>query len=136
MTFLPKTFTKPSLMEWDGNKITDHNRAELGVTVDRIEEATRMANGTMRKFIVADKRTFSVGWTDLPQSADFTVDGFWGKNEIENWYNTTPGSFVLTLHYGDGTVKTYTVFMNKFDASISKRGAYDFWKLDIELDEL
>lgn len=130
------SFEKPSLMTWDDHEITDHNRGPLSISVDRIEEPTRMANGTMRKYIVADKRTFSVDWSDLPQSASLTVDGFWGKNEIETWYNTTPGAFQLKLFYGDGTTNIYTVFMNKFSAEISKRGAFDFWKVSVELDEV
>lgn len=130
------TFIKPALMTWDGHAVTDHNRSPLSVTVDRIEEPTRMANGTMRKFIVADKRTFSTDWTDVPQSAALTVDGFWGKNEIENWYNVTPGAFQLIIHYGDGTVGEYTVFLSKFSCDISKRGSFDFWKVSVEMQEV
>lgn len=136
MSFTPRTFAKPQLMTWGNNKITDHNRSELGVSVERIEEATRMANGLLRKYIVADKRSFSVSWDDLPQSKDFTVDGFWGKNEIENWYNTVPGDFQLKLFYGDGTTAVYVVMMTKFSADLSKRGTYDFWNVNVELTEV
>jgi hypothetical protein len=127
---------KPSLMEWNANKISDHNRSDLSVKIERIEEKNRMANGTMRKYIIADKRTFSVSWNDLPQSAGFTVDGFWGKNEMEDFYNTNPGAFPLKLHFGDGTTKTYTVMLSSFGADLSKRGAYDFWKVSAELEEV
>lgn len=136
MAIPPRTFAKPSLMEWAGNKISDHNRSELQVDVERIEEAVRMANGTRRTYIIADKRTFSVSWEDLPHSSSFTVDGFWGKNEIENWYNTVPGSFALRLQFGDGTEKTYTVMMTEFSAELSKRGFYDFWNVSVELTEV
>lgn len=136
MTLQPRHFAKPSLMEWDGNKISDHNRSELSIDIERIEEKNRMANGTMRKYIVADKRTFSVSWDDLPHSAGFTVDGFWGKREMENFYNTIPGAFTLTLHYGDGVEEKYVVMMSKFSADISKRGLYDFWKVSVELEEV
>lgn len=135
------TFSKPSLMIWTGadgvdHNISDHNRSPLAVAVNRIEEAVRMANGTRRTYIIADKRTFSTDWTDLPQSAAFTVDGFWGKNEIENWYNTQTAPFTLRLLYGDGTATVNTVFMTKFQADISKRGAFDFWKVSVELEEM
>lgn len=130
------TFALPSLMTWDGNKITDHNRAALSIAVNRISEDTRMANGTMRRYIVADKRTFSTGWSDLPQSANLTVDGFWGKNEMESYYNNQTAPFTLAIHYGDGTVADYSVYIAKFSAEISKRGAFDFWKVDVELDEV
>lgn len=136
MPFTPRVFAKPSLMEWDGNKISDHNRGELSVEVERIQEPTRMANGTLRKYIIADKRTFSVSWDGLPHDAGFTVDGFWGKNEIEEWYNTVPGQFVLTLHYGDGTSETVNVMMSEYSADLGKRGAYDFWNVSVRLEEV
>lgn len=136
MSFTPRVFSKPSLMEWAGHKITDHNRSDLHVSTERIEESTRMANGTLRKYIIADKRTFSVSWQDVPQSAGFTVDGFWGKNEMEAFWNTTPGAFTLRLNYGDGTHLDITVMMSQFDATISKRGAYDFWNVDVEFEEV
>lgn len=133
---MTRTFAKPQIMTWDDNKITDHNRDALQVDVTRIEEMTRMANGTARKFVIADKRTFSTSWDNLPHSAAHTVDGFWGKNEMENWYNTKSGAFTLKLFYGDGTVGTYTVMMNKFSSTLSKRGAYDLWKVSVELIEV
>lgn len=133
---MTRQFIKPALMTWGGEKITDHNRSPLSVSVTRIEEATRMANGTMRKYVVADKRTFGTDWTDLPQSAQYTVDGFWGKNEIESWYNSTPGSFTLKIFYGDGTIGTFTVFLSKYNAEISKRGTFDFWKVSVEMEEV
>lgn len=130
------TFAKAQLMTWNGNKVTDHNRSDLSVSVERIEDSQRMANGTMRKYVVADKRTFSTSWDNLPHNAMNTVDGFWGKREMENFYNTTPGAFTLVVTWGDGTTETRTVMMTKFDASISKRGAYDFWKVTVELQEV
>jgi hypothetical protein len=133
---MTRTFAKPQIMTWDGNKITDHNRDSLQVEVTRIEEMTRMANGTARKFVIADKRTFSTSWDNLPHSAAYTVDGFWGKNEMENWYNTKSGAFTLKLFYGDGTTGTYTVMMSKFSSTLSKRGTYDLWKVSVELIEV
>jgi hypothetical protein len=136
MAFLPRVFEKPQLMTWNNNKITDHNRSELSVDVERIEEKARMANGTMRKYIVADKRTFSCSWDDLPHSKDFTVDGFWGKREIEKFYNDFAGGFTLRIYNGDGKVDTFTVMMSDFSAELSKRGAYDFWSVSVEMEEV
>lgn len=133
---MTRTFALPALMKWNENKISDHNRAPVTVNLDRIEEKTRMANGTMRKFVIADKRTFATSWTDLPEVAAKTVDGFWGKREIETFYNATAGAFTLHLTMGDGSVETYTVMFSKFDAEISKRGAFDFWKVSVEMEEV
>ena len=136
MGFTPRVFFKPSLMQWGGNNITDHNRSELGVDVERIQEKQRMANGTMRKYVIADKRTFSCSWDELPHSADFTVDGFWGKREMEEFYNENAGEFTLKIRHGDGTEDTYLVMFSSFNAEISKRGAYDFWSVSVELEEV
>jgi hypothetical protein len=95
-----------------------------------------MANGTMRKFVIADKRTFTTSWADVPEVAAKTVDGFWGKREIETFYNGHAGVFTLTLNMGDGVVETYSVMFSKFSAEISKRGAFDFWKVDVEMEEV
>lgn len=130
------TFLKPQLMKWGPDKITDHNRSDLSVDVERIETSHRMANGTRRSYIIADKRTFSCSWDDLPHSAEFTVDGFWGGREIENFYNAQTQPFDLVLTNGDGTTNTYKVVMTEFSKSIKKRGRYDFWDVDITLEEV
>jgi hypothetical protein len=131
-----RTFSKGALMQWDGNKITDHNRSELSVDYDRIENSKRMANGTMRKYVVADKRKFSVSWNDLPHTSDYTVDGFWGGEDIEEWYQTHPGAFVLRLTNGDGTQLNVTVMITSFNKSITKRGKFDFWDVDVDMEEV
>lgn len=70
------TFARPRLLRFNTNAVTDHNRSELGIDPERIESRKRMANGTMRKYFVADKHTFTVSWNDIPHLASQTVDGF------------------------------------------------------------
>lgn len=131
----PVKFGKNAIMEWNDNKITDHNRSDVQVSVERIENTKRMANGTMRKYVVADKRSFTVSWNDLPHTAAWAVDGYWAGKEIEAFYNTNTGPFQLRLTNGDGTTNLYTVFMSRFSKNITKRGAYDFWNVEVELVE-
>lgn len=133
---MPRVFPKGALMQWDGNSVTDHNRSELEVDVQRIETAKRMANGTLRKYVVADKRTFSVSWDDLPNSATYTVDGFWGGKEIEDFYNRNAGSFPLRITNGDGTSETFLVMITDFGKSLNRRGKFDFWNVNIEMEEV
>lgn len=130
------TFARPRLMRWNNNAITDHNRSALEIAVERIESKQRMANGTMRKYIVADKRTFTVSWEMIPATNAKTVDGFWGGASIENFYNTVPGSFTLELTDGAGAVTTYTVMFSEFSKTIEKRGSVDFWNIDVTLEEV
>lgn len=130
------TFARPRLMRWSNNAITDHNRSALEVSVERIESKQRMANGTMRKYVIADKRTFSCSWEMLPATTAKTVDGFWGGTAIETFYNSTTGSFTLELTDGGGAVTTYTVMFTEFSKEIVKRGSVDLWNVSVTLEEV
>lgn len=130
------TLPRPRLMRWNGNAITDHNRGQLSIDVERIEKKQRMANGTLRKYIIADKRTFSTQWTNLPKLSSQTVDGFWAGEEMEAFYNTIPGTFSLELTDGDTEVYTFNVMMSEFTKNVLKRGSVDFWEISVSMEEV
>jgi hypothetical protein len=46
--------------------LSDHNRSDLDINIERIEQKRRMVNGTMRSYHVADKTSISVSWDMLP----------------------------------------------------------------------
>lgn len=133
---MAEKFDINALMEWNNQKVTDHNRQPLSVTVERIETSKRMANGTMRKYVIADKRSFSTSWTDVPDKAEHTVDGFWGGNEMETFYDNNAGEFNLKLTYGDKTQETFRVVFTSFRKTLSKRGIYDFWEVSVDMEEV
>src|ERR1035437_3925381 len=91
--FLPKG----SLMLWNDNAITEHARSPLLVTVTRIENSKRMADGTMRRYVIASKYKWTCSWAFLPDQMVVAIDGKWSALEIENFYNTTPGAFTLKI---------------------------------------
>lgn len=130
------TFLRPRLMRWNGNGVTDHNRQPLAIDVERIEKKQRMANGTLRKYIVADKRSFSTSWSMLPKLTSQTVDGLWGADDIESFYNTVTGSFSLEISDGDGDTVTYNVMFSDFSRTITKRGSTDFWEVSVSMEEV
>lgn len=130
------TMPRLRLMRWNGNAVTDHNRTQLSIDVERIEKKQRMSNGTMRKYIIADKRKFSTSWTMLPKISSQTVDGFWGADAIETFYNENPGSFVLELADGDTEIYEYTVMFSDFSKNIVKRGSVDFWEISVTMEEV
>ena len=61
-------WTPNTIMLWDGNKITDHGRQSLNMSVERIGTDTRMADGTLRRFHVGNKRTWSTSWDMIPST--------------------------------------------------------------------
>ena len=57
------------LISADGStyyKLTDHNREPIDQSYDVIEKSDRMADGTMRKYVVAKKKVLHVSWKEIP----------------------------------------------------------------------
>lgn len=134
------TLAKPRLIRWTGNggtiQISDHNRSSLSVEVERIETKTRMANGTMRKYHVADKHTFSTSWEMLPNTNVFTVDGHAGADEMETFYSANEGAFSLRLTLGNAPERLYTVMFTDFSKTLTKRGKFDFYDVSLTMEEV
>lgn len=83
-------------------KLTDHNRREIDISPLLIEKESRMANGTLRKFVVAKKDVISVSWDFLPSKpastgnvtndAKFTiVDANYAGSWMQSFYNANVG---------------------------------------------
>jgi hypothetical protein len=81
--------------------LSDHNRQPIQYAPQRIEQVQRMANGTMRKFVVANKAIYDTTWQALPsasqtitsqsgislQSYQPTVDGKMGAAFMKAFYD-------------------------------------------------
>lgn len=83
-------------------QLTDHNRQEIDITPTLIEKESRMANGTLRKFVVAKKDIISVSWDFLPSKPASTgnatndakfvvVDGNNAGSWMQSFYNANVG---------------------------------------------
>lgn len=148
-----------AIMYWssDGgttwNKISDHNREPLNISVERIGNGNRMVNGTLRRYSVAKKRTFNLSWTNFPSKITpsyggktglGTVDAGWAGEDIETFHNTVDGAFKIKLRKGideakaasDGTLEVVDVMITDFAKDIEKRGIVDLWSLSITLEEV
>lgn len=132
-----------STVKW--NKVSEHNRAEFNITPLRIENSKRMANGTLRKYWVADKRQMSLSWTMLPSYRTLTVDGAWGAEDLRAFYIANQGkSFDIRVNIAkDGTnqessgYESYTVvFSGQPTFTLIKRGLQPFWNVSISLEEV
>lgn len=124
----------PGAATW--HPVTEHQRSALSVSIERIGEEHRTVNGSMRKWFVADKRTFSTSWEGMPHSATFTVDGKWGGSELEAFHAANYGDFWLQIREPSGTTTVYKVVFKTFSKSIAKRGRYEFWDIDLSLEEV
>jgi hypothetical protein len=100
--------------------LSDHNRGEIDVSTERLEQRQRTINGRMRSYHIADKLKFSWSWSLLPSRAfyqnaefnpdtgispyqnitqEFTSDGGAGGVAILDWYQNHKGPFWMYLAY-------------------------------------
>lgn len=126
-------------------KLTEHNRSELGISIERIEQTQRMANGSLRKYFVADKKRFDVSWNMLPGTRGYTVDGQWGALDLIEFYNSTEGqgTFNIRLNFAkSGTnqessgYEEYTVSCTSFNATLLKRGEVPFYNVSMSMEQV
>lgn len=146
-------------MWWDGSKVSDHGRTVLNEVVERIGTDTRMVDGTLRRYSVAKKRTWSCSWENLPstnaavggiQSADGGMSG----EEMEDFYRLNDDKFRLVLRrgsalnkaepvvadsalpYEDNDFYIADVMLTEFTKDVGKRGKADFWNVSVTLVEV
>lgn len=149
---MAQTFLRPALISvtapgGSAQNLSDHNRQPLSISFEMIEKSQRTANGTMRKYVVASKRTFSTSWTNLPSVSSQTVDGYLGAMSMQDFYAANFDN-AITLKVYAGAVSAPTaagqsatidipVFISNFSAEIAKRlGGIDFWNVSISFVEI
>lgn len=138
-------------------KLTDHNREPIDITPELLQQEVRMANGKMRKYVVAQKNTISCSWKYVPSKQSDCVDGNYSAAWLESFYasnaglpiflkvvsselNTDPafgalpsGTFV-TAQTGS---KVYNVYMTDFSKTIINRTKVsDYVDMNIEFTEI
>jgi len=144
--------TDKVLIQWFGpltvgggaafRKIPDHGRSPLNIDVERLTNDKRMANGTMRRYAVAKKRTFSWSYELLPSRNDIagglqTVDGGLSGSEIQTFHNINDGAFTMRLTYTDTTAaEDVTVMITDFSKEVRKRGKVELWDMSITVTEV
>lgn len=127
------------------NKVTEHNRTDFSINVERIEKVTRTSNGTLRKNFIKDKRKFSTSWDMLPSYRTLTVDGAWGAEDLRSFYlgEQGQGSFKIRLNIAQNGVsqessgyEEYTVIITDMSFAIAKRGLQPHWNVSLSMDEV
>jgi hypothetical protein len=149
MAYLLEAGIQVSLDNVNWQKLTDHNRDPIDVSTEIIETQARMANGRMKKYVVAQKNTISVSWNYVPSKTSETADLNHGAAWIESFYRSnvsspiyvkvvaselnSSGNFV-TAQTGS---KVYTVFMNNFSKTIVNRTKIsDYVNMSIDFTEV
>lgn len=138
-------------------KITDHNREPIQISPELIEQQSRMANGKMRKYVVAQKNKISCSWKYIPSKTSESVDGNNSAAWLESFYKTNsglpiylkvisseldtdaalgvaPNGTFVTAQTGS---KTYSVYITNFSKTIINRTKVsDYVDMSIEFTEI
>ena len=126
-------------------KLSEHNRAPISLDPYRHEQSQRMANGSMRKLFIADKKTVSTSWNTLPSYTTMTVDGGYGAEDLRSFYlNKGKGSFKVKISYNGAREEIFTAFFSSFSMTMIKRNVkekvantpQEFWDVSISLEEV
>ena len=136
--------------------ITDHKRKENRANPEVIKKSTRMANGKMRKYVIAKKMKISTSWEFIPSQTEQTVDLNYSSEWLTAFYNAnvfapiyvkmvnakaeTPekGYYPNDVRFGSKFGSDiYEVFITAFSTTTVKRTpGVDFVNMDIEFTEI
>lgn len=128
-------------------KLSEHNRSPVSLDTQRIERSQRMANGSLRKIFVADKKSVSTSWTMLPSYSTMTVDSGYGAVDLKSFYHGKgTGSFKIKISYNgvSGRDEIFTAVFTSCNFTVVKRNvknntsdvAQEFWDVSISLEEV
>lgn len=152
-------WTSNAGMLWAGQVITDHNRAEINLSTEKIGSDKRMVDGTLRRHFIKNIRTWQTSWDSIPADVNANAipiaNGGISGRAMETFYLNTPGAFRLVLKngnaiglstpnpaesalpYKDANFYIVNVMFTEFSVDIKKRGPYtDLWNVNVTLQEV
>jgi hypothetical protein len=104
-----------------------------------------MSNGTLRKFFIADKKSFSISWDLVPAYRTETADGYWGAEDLRTFYESTlgKGTFDIRINYAKNGAsqvssgyESHTVSFTDCTFNLVKRGIQAHWNISISMEEV
>ena len=127
-------------------KLTEHNRSPIALDTQRFEQTARMANGSLRKLFIADKKNLSTFWSMLPSYSTMTVDGGWGAEDLKTFYLSAKGqgTFNVRIAYNSSRTEDFVANFTSCSFNIIRRNvkanaadtAQLFWDVSIALEEV
>jgi hypothetical protein len=127
-------------------KLTEHNRSPVSVDTQRFEQTSRMANGSLRKLFIADKKSVSTSWSMVPSYSTMTVDGGWGAEDLRTFYLSAKGqgTFNVRIAYNATRTEEFLASFTACSFNIIKRNVKEkatdvpqaFWDISLSLEEV
>lgn len=130
-------FIKPAALELDGIFLTDHNRSEININNQRLVNDIRTQFGELRRYFKADKKNFTVTWTMIPQSFEYTVDANLGAEDMRDLFESKRGMVNLKIYFDFGDEQDYRVVITDFSFTLQKRwDEYRFYDCTLSMEEV
>jgi hypothetical protein len=127
-------------------KLTEHNRSPVSVDTQRFEKTSRMANGSLRKLFIADKKTVGTSWSMVPSYSTMTVDGGWGAEDLRAFYLSAKGqgTFNVRIAYNANRIEEFVASFTTCSFNLIKRNVKEnsadtpqaFWDISLSLEEV
>lgn len=130
-------FILPAAIEINGVFLTDHNRGPLSIDNQRIVNDVRTQFGDLRRYYKADKKAFSIAWSNLPQDAESTVDRNLGAEDMISLFNSLTGVFDFKIYYDFGEEQDYKAVITNYSSELLKRWLpYRFYDISVNMEEV
>lgn len=130
-------FVLPAALEINGVMLTDHNRSPLAISNERLVNDVRTQFGELRRYYKADKKSFSVSWSMVPQDSESTVDRHLGAEDMFKFFQSLTGAATLRVYYDFGEEEDYKIVITSFSTELLKRWLpYRFYEVSLAMEEI
>lgn len=130
-------FIKPAAIELDGTFLTDHNRSEISINNQRLVNDIRTQFGDLRRYFRADKKSFTVSWSMIPQSFEYTVDANLGAEDMKDFFEAKTGAIDMKIYFDFGDEQDYRVVITDFTFTLRNRwDDYRFYDCSLTLEQV
>ena len=126
--------------------LSDHSRSPLSVSYDVLSKSDRMADGTLKKYVVARKKIIQCQWTMLPTIRTQVADANADARDMKEFYESNLyRQMSMTLHYnrnfaervGGSYTESVLVYWDNFSFDVVKRYKdFDYWDVTAEFVEV
>lgn len=125
-----------NILSLNGVEFTDQGRT-LSESREEVSAPVQLANGTVKKYIIAIKKRWSISWQWLPNLSSLTYDEKGARDQLRAIAyagNTFP--LIMRNTYGETT--SHTVWVENYSEELIRRdtinGEY-FYNVTVELVE-
>lgn len=128
----------PAAVWLDNKALTDQGRSPVNKQREERSVVIELANGKRKRYIKAIKHKFGMSWSWLVDKEYDTIDGGLARQGMAQLIGESTEPHLLRFYDRNGGWEEYTVFVNSYSETLTKRDPMSgthFWEVSIELEE-